>query len=267
MKSRVALITGASSGIGRACALHLAGRGFHVYGTSRSPAGEPGPFPMLPMDVIDNASVQRGIDAVLASEGRIDIVVNNAGIAIAGPLESTSIEEARRQMDVNLFGAFRVCRAVLPIMRGQGGGYIVNIGSIGGLIAIPYQPFYSASKFALEGMSESLRLEVGAMGIRVVIIEPGDTRTPITQNRAVTADTMTNDLYRSFPAALSRTASDEQNGPGPERVARLLGRIVDTPNPRLRYTVGPSPQRAAVWIKRLLPYRILEYGMRRYYGC
>src|SRR5260370_7836318 len=129
MDNRLALIPGASSGIGRACAAHLAARGIRVYGTSRNPPT----FTMLQVDVTDDQSVQSAIAGVLQREGRLDIVVNNAGIAIAGPLELTSIEEAHRQFDVNLFGAFRVCRAVLPIMRRQGSGYIVNIGSIGGL--------------------------------------------------------------------------------------------------------------------------------------
>jgi NAD(P)-dependent dehydrogenase (short-subunit alcohol dehydrogenase family) len=142
MAPRVALITGASSGIGRACATHLAACGVRVYGTSRIASAGQDPFPMLQMDVTDDQSVQRAIEAIIHREGRLDIVVNNAGIAVAGPLELTSVEEAKRQIDVNLFGAFRVCRAVLPIMRNQGGGYIVNIGSIGGLIAIPYQPLY-----------------------------------------------------------------------------------------------------------------------------
>jgi NAD(P)-dependent dehydrogenase (short-subunit alcohol dehydrogenase family) len=146
------------------------------------------------------------------------------------------------------------------------GGYIVNIGSIGGLIAIPYQPLYSASKFGLEGLTESLRLEVRPFGIRVVIIEPGDTRTEITQNRKMADATTNQQAYRSLAAALKRTADDEQHGPGPDVVARLLWRIVSTPNPRLRYTVGPPIQRSAVFMKRLLPYAVLEYGMRRYYG-
>lgn len=241
MDTRVVLIVGASSGIGRACATHLATRGLRVYGTSRSAPTEPGPVAILQMDVTDDESVQHAIDAILRREGRLDIVVNNAGIAIAGPLELTSIEEAKRQIDVNLFGAFRVCRVVLPSMRRQGGGYIVNVGSIGGLIAIPYQPLYRASKLALEGMTESLRLEVRSFGIRVVVIEPGDTKTEITQNRRMAEATANQQVYSSFAAALNRTASDEQHGPGPDGVARLLWRIVNTPHPRLRYTVGPRP--------------------------
>ena len=266
MDTRVALITGASSGIGRACATRLAASGLRVYGTSRSAVTGTGSVTMQQMDVTDDQSVQHAVDAVIEREGRLDIVVNNAGIAVAGPLELTSMEEAIRQVDVNLFGAFRVCQAVLPIMRRQSGGYIVNIGSIGGLIAIPYQPLYSASKFALEGMTESLRLEVRSLGIRVVIIEPGDTKTEITQNRRMAEATTNQHVYTSFAAALQRTASDEQSGPGPDGVARLLWRIVNTPHPRLRYTVGPAIQRAAVMMKRVLPYAAIEAGMRWYYG-
>ena len=128
-------------------------------------------------------SVEQAVATVLGREGRLDIVVNNAGMGIAGPVEDTSIEQAKRQLEVNFFGAFRVCRAVLPAMRRQRSGYIVNIGSIGGLIAIPYQSMYSASKFALEGLSEALRMEVRPFGIRVVIIEPGDHKTALTENR------------------------------------------------------------------------------------
>jgi NAD(P)-dependent dehydrogenase (short-subunit alcohol dehydrogenase family) len=265
MAHRVILITGASSGIGRACALHLTERGFRVYGTSRKAPAEAFPFTMLEMDVTGDASVQRAIAQLAAREGRIDCVVNNAGIALAGPLEKTSLEEAGRQLDVNLFGALRVCRAVLPIMRGQNAGYIVNIGSIGGLIAIPYQALYSASKFALEGISESLRLEVRSFGIRVVIIEPGDTKTPITQHRTIAVDASARNEYPAFSAAVKRMALDEQSGPGPESVARLLEKIINTPHPRLRYTTGPAVQRAAVFLKRLMPYAALEYGMRCYY--
>jgi len=266
METRNVLITGASSGIGRACGLYLHEHGFRVYGTSRRGSFDGNPFAMLQMDVSDDASIQHGVDTIIKRDGRIDIVVNNAGIAIAGPLESTSISEAQHQLDINFFGAFRVCRAVLPVMRRQRGGYIVSIGSIGGQIAIPYQSLYSASKFALEGMMEALRLEVRPFGVRVVLIEPGDTRTPITLNRTKAAEAATQNAYQSYSAALKRMEDDERNGPAPEGVARLLKRILNTPNPRLRYTVGPAVQRAAVWLKRLLPNGLVEYGMRKYYG-
>jgi NAD(P)-dependent dehydrogenase (short-subunit alcohol dehydrogenase family) len=267
---RVVLVTGASSGIGLACATHLAGRGFRVYGASRrAAAGSAGlaNVTMLTADVTDDHSVEQAVATVLDREGRLDILVNNAGMGIAGPVENTTIEQAKAQFEVNFFGALRVCRAVLPAMRSQRSGYIVNVGSIGGILAIPYQSMYSASKFALEGLSEALRMEVRPFGIRVVIIEPGDHKTALTKNRRFTETPAVAEAYRpSFEAALSKTAHDEQSGPGPEQIARLLHRIVNQRHPRLRHTIGPVPQRAAVWLKRLLPYSILEYSMRTYYG-
>src|SRR6201996_4216568 len=230
---RVVLVTGASSGIGLACATHLAAQGFRVYGTSRRPDSTlQGAGTMLAADVTDDRSVEHAVAAILDREQRLDIVVNNAGMGIAGPVENTSIEEARRQLEVNFFGAFRVCRAVLPALRSQRSGYIVNIGSIGGLIAIPYQAMYSASKFALEGLSESLRMEVRPFGVKVVIIEPGDHKTALTKNR-IEASGGTDAYSESYRAALARTAHDEQSGPGPEKIARLLYRIVNTREPRL----------------------------------
>jgi NAD(P)-dependent dehydrogenase (short-subunit alcohol dehydrogenase family) len=265
-RNKVALVTGASSGIGRACAELLAARGYRVYGASRRPAASSGVEP-ISIDVRDDASVRDAVATVIAREGRIDIVVNNAGIAIAGAVEDTSIEEARDQFDVNFFGVLRVCRAVLPVMREQRSGYVVNVGSIGGLVAIPYQGIYSASKFALEGFSESLRLEVSGLGVHVVLIEPGDHRTGLTGNRRMTVDSQINPVYTDrFRRAVERMAADEQNGPEPETVARLLLRIVTSPQPRLRYTVGPIPERAAIWVKRLMPYSLVEKAMNFYYS-
>jgi NAD(P)-dependent dehydrogenase (short-subunit alcohol dehydrogenase family) len=265
-QNRVVLVTGASSGIGRSCAAFLAARNFRVYGASRTP--QPNAlFEALAMDVRDDTSVDDAIACILKREGRIDVVVNNAGIAIAGAIEDTSIEEAREQFETNFFGVLRVCRRVLPAMREQQSGCIVNIGSIGGLVAIPYQGLYSASKFALEGLSESLRLEARRFGIRVVLIEPGDHRTALTQNRRSTTDSQTNLAYRDrFDRAIATMAADEQQGTEPEAVARLLYRIINRSRPRLRYTVGPIPERAAVWLKRLMPYAIVEKVMDSYYS-
>jgi short-subunit dehydrogenase len=170
------------------------------------------------------------------------------------------------QLEVNFFGVLRACRAVLPVMRERGSGYIVNIGSIGGLIALPYQGLYSASKFALEGLSESLRVEVKDFGIRVVIVEPGDHKTSFTENRRLTDESSGNSPYRDwFQRAVARMAADEQSNPGPERIARLVHKIATTANPRFRYTIGPGSQRAAVLLKRIAPYSIVESLMKRYY--
>jgi NADP-dependent 3-hydroxy acid dehydrogenase YdfG len=258
----VVLVTGASSGIGQACAALLAAQGCKVYGASRRALAVNGVTP-LAMDVTDDRSVANAVTMLLNREGRLDAVVNNAGIAIAGALEDCTIADAKEQFDVNVFGALRVCRAILPTMRQQRVGHIINIGSIGGLVAIPYQGLYSASKFALEGLTESLRLEVRDLGIRVVLIEPGDHRTALTQHRRI----VTSDVYREPSGrAIERMASDERNGADPEGVARLVYRIIRNPRPRLRYTAGPVVQRAAVWLKRLMPYAVMERAMRVYYG-
>jgi short-subunit dehydrogenase len=263
---QVVLITGASSGIGACCAAHLSKNGYRVYGGARGVVTAPGVEP-LTLDVADDASVARAVETVLAREGRIDVLVNNAGFGIAGAIEDTSIDEAREQFEVNFFGVLRMCRAVLPIMRQQKAGSIVNIGSIGGLMAIPFQGFYSASKFALEGLSEALRLEVRPFGIHVVLLEPGDHRTAFTQNRRSTLGSTEASVYGDrLERAVARMASDEQGGPSPEGIAELLFHVLKHPNPRLRYTVGPAAQRAAVWIKRIMPYAVMEKIMQDYYS-
>jgi len=264
-RGRVVLVTGASSGVGACCAAYLAERGYRVYGASRSAAAPTGVVP-LSIDVTDDASVSQAVAAVLDREGRIDVLINSAGFGVAGAVEDTTMEEAASQFEVNFFGTARVCRAVLPAMRSRGAGYIVNIGSIGGLIAIPFQGFYSASKFALEGLSESLRIEVRPFGIHVVLIEPGDHHTGFTRNRrSAAADTGVSAYRTRFERAIARMASDEQNGPKPDAIARLVQKVIDNSRPRLRYAAGPASQRAAVWLKRLLPNRIVEGIVTRYY--
>jgi NAD(P)-dependent dehydrogenase (short-subunit alcohol dehydrogenase family) len=267
---RVVLVTGASSGIGKCCSEFLARKGCRVYGGSRNPVSPEGsvpPFEPLRMDVTSDNAVRSACEQVINREGRLDVVVNNAGAGVAGAVEDTSLREAMEQFDVNFFGVVRVCRTVLPIMREQGAGYVINIGSIGGLIAIPYQGMYSASKFALEGLTEALRLEVRAFGIRVVLIEPGDHRTSFTQKRRLAKASLQNTAYRaSFDRAVGRMAADEQAGPEPDQIARLVYKLIHTRNPRLRYTVGPTPQRAAVWLKRIVPHSVMEKATKLYYA-
>jgi len=237
-----------------------------VYGASRSATTVPGAI-SLALDVTNDTSVAQVIDTILAREGRLDVLVNNAGHGIAGAIEETSIEEALAQFEVNFFGVFRMCRAVLPVMRRQGAGYIINIGSIAGLIAIPYQGLYSASKFAVEGLSEALRLEAGPFGVHVVLIEPGDHHTSFTQNRRSTAASSGGSAYRErFEGAVGRMVADEQGGPGPDAIARLLHRVITRPRPRLRYTTGSGAERAAVWLKRAMPYAVIEKMMQAYYS-
>ncbi len=268
--NRVVLITGASSGIGQACAKYLHERGYRVYGTSRRAAAEPAAdsagFTMLQMDVDSDESVANGIKLLLDREGRIDVVVNNAGNGIAGAVEDTSIEEAKAQMETNFFGSFRVCQAVLPSMRKQGSGYIVNISSAAGRISVPFQALYSASKFAIEGLTEALRMEVKPFGIRVAMIEPGDFNTGFTAGRRRNAASGQSSAYtEQFEAALGVMEADETGGPSPDKVGPLLERIINARSPRLRNTVGPFFEKIALGLKRFFPARVFEWGLTKYY--
>jgi NAD(P)-dependent dehydrogenase (short-subunit alcohol dehydrogenase family) len=267
---KVVLITGASSGIGQACAEHLARSGWRVFGTGRgapSAVQAGAAFEMVMMDVDDENSVRQCVKSVLAKAGRLDAVVNNAGIAIMGAVEDTSIEEAKSQLETNFFGVLRVCRATLPALRNNGGGHVVNISSLAGIIGLPFSGLYSASKFALEGVSESLRMECRAFGIHVVLVEPGDFRTNITTRRRIAAAAETSNAYReAFERCKQKQEQDETNAPGPEAVARLVGRILNDPRPRTRYSVGMLSQRMVVPLKRFLPQRLFEWAARRAFG-
>ncbi|MGQ9468169.1 MAG: SDR family oxidoreductase [Anaerolineae bacterium] len=267
----VVLITGASSGIGKACAEHLARRGYRVFGTSRRAPFPPAPpLPgqpvMLQMDVTQDESVQQAVDFIVRETGRLDVVVNNAGFGIAGAVEDTPIEAAKSQLETNFFGVLRVCRAALPVMRAQGEGLIVNISSLGGVIALPFQALYSASKFAVEGLTEALRLEVRPFGIRVTLIEPGDMRTGFTDQRVRVAASGEGSAYRAhFERTLQVVEHDERHGGSPETVAVLLERIIRSPNPAPRYRVGPAIQRLAAVLKGVLPGRLFEWALAKYY--
>jgi len=218
----------------------------------------------LPMDVRDDTSVTEAVERIHREAGRLDVVVNNAGIGIAGAVEDTSIEEAMDLLQTNFLGALRVCRAVLPHLRAQGGGTIVNISSIGGRIGLPFQGLYSASKFALWGLSEALRIEVRPFGIRVILVEPGDFYTGFTARRRLVASA--NPAYQGrFERALQRVEADEKAGGDPAAVARLVLKVVQLPNPRLRYTVGNPAQRLVAHARGVVPGHLLESGVTRYY--
>jgi NAD(P)-dependent dehydrogenase (short-subunit alcohol dehydrogenase family) len=269
-EGRVVLITGASSGIGQACAGHLHRCGYRVYGTSRRTAGDGEiaaiSFNMIKMDVDDEQSVRAGVEQVLNREGRLDAVVNNAGFGIAGAIEDTSTQEAKAQFETNFFGVLRVCRAVLPIMRAQQAGYIVNVGSMAGQVGVPCQGLYSASKSAVAGLTEALRLEVRPFGIHVVLIEPGDFVTDFPARRQRVDHSRSGNVYRErCEVALSIMENDERNGQAPIQVARLLEKVLRDPSPRLSYTVGPLSQRVAVALKKIVPSWFFEWGLAKYY--
>jgi NAD(P)-dependent dehydrogenase (short-subunit alcohol dehydrogenase family) len=263
---RSVLITGASSGIGHACARLFAARGYRVFGTSRKPERQaPEGFEMIAMDVTHDESVARGVEAVLAAVGHIDVVVNNAGYALACSVEDTTLAEAQRQFDTNFFGVLRVCRAVLPSMRARGSGMIINIGSLGGLVGLPYQGLYSATKFALEGLTESLRLELRPFGVTATVIEPGDIQTSITDNRSLGEAGRQSVYAASFERTLEIIQNEERNGPTAECVAELVVRVAEKRRPAIRYTAGRLSQRSSAWAKRWMPASLFERIIRDYY--
>jgi short-subunit dehydrogenase len=266
--SRVVLITGASRGIGKACAERLVAEGDNVYGTSRHPEAENGDrnLHMLAMDVNRDESVNAAVNKILAVERRIDVVINNAGFGIAGSVEDTSVEEGKSLFETNFFGVLRVCRAVLPTMRNMGRGTILNISSLGGRIGLPYQGLYSATKFAIEGLSEALRMELRQFGIDVTLVEPGDVCTDFTDSRLYTTGSVGSSPYhRSMERTMTVVERDERGGSSPGQIADLVMRILAKPSPKVRYSAGGLSQRAAAVLKQITPSRFFERAIMRYY--
>lgn len=260
--TRSVLVTGASAGIGHACAGALIAAGWTVTAASRrgtAPAGCDG----LVMDVDDDESVRSGVAAVLAARGHIDAVVTAAGWGLAGAAERCSVAEAKAQLETNFWGSVRIVQQVLPAMRAQGSGRIVLISSIGGEIGIPYQAFYSASKFALEGYGEALGYEVGPLGVHVTLVRPGNVRTDFTGSRRMAQAARHDDVYGEAAArSIGRMERDERNGVPPGDVADVVLRVLSSSRPPRRISVGKASERAAVLARRLMPFRLFEASAR-----
>ena len=264
----VVLVTGASSGFGQAISTALQQRGHRVYGTSRNPTAAARKFDtLIAMDVDDDASVIAAVAHVLADAGRIDAVVNNAGLGYAGALEDTAVEEARRQFETNLFGVHRVCRAVLPHMRERRSGHIVNMSSLGGLVTVPFQGMYCASKYALEAYTQALRMEVRPFGIQVAMIEPGDFATGFTAHRRMTAASTPGSPYaQRCRSAVAKMAEDEGVTTDVGPVVRAAIDSIESDRPPLRYPVASRLQLALVGLRHVLPQRLYEKLVMDHYG-
>jgi NAD(P)-dependent dehydrogenase (short-subunit alcohol dehydrogenase family) len=215
------------------------------------------------MDVDRDESVRKGIEEILRRTGRIDAVVAGAGWGLAGAVEQTSIEDAHEQLETNFWGAVRVVAGALPVMRAQGAGRVVLISSIGGIVALPFQAFYSASKFAMEGYGEALAHEVAPFGIQVTLVEPGNVRTDFTANRRDVVAPGGDDAYRQAATrAVSKMAEDEAKGVAPEVVAAVVERVLDARRPPRRASVGKMGERVGILAKRLMPYRAFEQAAK-----
>ena len=263
VKDSVALVTGASSGIGKATAERLAMSGYKVYGTSRRGAkGGQRPFAMLPLDVTSDESVEAVVGELIRLEGRIDLLVNNAGFGVApAGAEESSLDQARAIFDTNFFGIVRMTRAVVPHMRHQGSGRIINIGSVFGFLPAPYMALYAATKHAVEGYSESLDHELRTRGVRVSVIEPANTNTQFDANLLQPDAKL--DEYRAARAAVNKKMKDlVEDGDKPAVVADAVLKAALAARPKLRYAAG---RRASVLqlLRRFAPAGVLDAGIRR----
>jgi len=265
---KVILLTGISSGFGKETALLLAKAGHKVYGTVRKPCGTDPSVNEVLMDLAEPDSITAAVETVLKKEGRIDVLINNAGMHTGGPIETLPLETIKLQMQTNFLGLVQLTQLVLPGMRKQGGGTLINFGSIGGLMGLPYQGIYSSGKFAIEGFSEALRMEVKAFNIKVVVINPGDFHTSNSANRrSFLSPTGEGDPYQAqFAKTLSIIENDESKGWKPEVLARKLVRIVECKNPAHRYIIASLEQKLAVVLKYILPGKLFSKILRDHYG-
>jgi NAD(P)-dependent dehydrogenase (short-subunit alcohol dehydrogenase family) len=263
-KKPVALITGASSGFGRETAKALAQRSWQVFGTSRQTNPEKNDFcQMLTLDVRDDNSVSNCVEQILHQTPRIDLLVNNAGFGIYCFAEETDLQQAQDIFQTNLFGTARMTNAILPTMRKQRHGRIINVGSLGGLIAMPYRAFYSATKFALEGYTESLSYELAPFNIKISIVEPGFFRTALHQNMLKSTghipqyDIIRTQLDKYFGKGLRRTGN-------PAKVANLIANIAQTKSPKLRYRIGPYSTLMPC-LKTIMSQKLYTWCTRRWF--
>lgn len=252
------LITGTSSGIGAAVANYLHTKGYQVIGTSRKPATSNSDYQTIKLDVTEETSVKQCIQQATEILGTIDVLVNNAGIGISGPLEDTTIEESKWQFETNYFGVVRMTQAILPQMRARNKGMILNISSMLGLIGIPFQGHYAATKFALGGFTESLRYELASYDIEVTNINPGDFKTDFTKNRQF-IKTISPDYKKTFDSVTKISEESEADGADPIMIAKLIHQLVKKERGlKIRYNIGKTDQMLFLRLKNLIGDNLFE---------
>ncbi|WP_296682709.1 SDR family oxidoreductase [Flavobacterium sp.] len=264
--SKVVLITGGSSGIGKSIGTLLSQKGFTVYGTSRNPEKVSNAvFPLIALDVRDAASIQSAVATIIQEAGRLDIVINNAGVGITGPLEEIPMEEIKNNFETNFFGPIEVMKAALPQMRAQQSGLIINITSIAGYMGLPYRSVYSASKGALELITEALRMEVKSFGIQITNVAPGDFATNIAAGRFHAPVVQGSAYEKVYAGVLQTMDAHVDSGSNPNEMAEALYQIIQNPNPRIHYKVGVFMQKFSIVLKRILPDKVYEKMLMNHY--
>ncbi|SFU53691.1 Short-chain dehydrogenase [Pustulibacterium marinum] len=263
---KVVFITGASSGIGKAVGTFLKTKNYIVYGTSRNPSRiTDSPFPLVALDVRYTTSIQTAIQTVLEKEKRIDVLINNAGVGITGPLEEIPAEEIKNNFETNLFGPIEVMKAVLPAMRAQKGGTIINVTSIAGYMGLPFRSVYSASKGALELVTEALRMEVKPFNIQITNVAPGDFATNIASGR-YHAPLVKGSAYEdTYGYSLETMDAHVDGGSDPNDMAKAILEVIETEKPKIHYKVGAPLQKFSIVLKRILPDKIYEKMLMNHY--
>ncbi len=264
--SKVVLITGGSSGIGKSIGEFLNEKGFIVYGTSRSPEKYPdSKFPIIALDVKDVTTINTAIDIVIEKEGQLDVLINNAGAGITGPIEETPEEEIKNNFETNFFGPINVIKAVLPQMRSQNNGLIINVTSIAGYMGLPYRGVYSASKGALELITEAFRMELKNFNINMTNVAPGDFATNIAAGR-YHAPLLEDSPYKeSYGNTLDLMNEHVDAGSNPNVMAKAVYKIINTQNPKVHYKVGEFMQKFSIVLKRILPDTLYEKLLMNHY--
>ena len=264
--NKIVFITGGSSGIGRAIGEFLQEKGYTVFGTSRNPEQvKNSNIKLLALDVCNPESIHKAVAQLLAETGRIDILINNAGVGITGPIEEIPINEIKNNFETNVFGPIEVMKAVLPQMRAQRSGLIINITSIAGYMGLPYRGVYSASKGALELITEAVSMEVKGFGIQVTNVAPGDFATNIAAGRyhaPVVAGSAYEATYGTTLAAMNEHVD---SGSDPLEMAKAIYSIIQTKQPKLHYKIGAFTQRFSIVLKRVLPDRMYEKMLMKHY--
>ena len=257
--SKVVLITGGSSGIGKSVGEFLTQKGFKVYGTSRNPDNiKNHPFKLVALDVIESESITNAINTVISDAGRIDVLINNAGMGITGPVEETPTSEMRKVFDTNFFGAIDVMKAVLPKMRKQQSGLIINVTSIAGYMGLPFRGIYSATKGALEIVTEATRMEVKSFGIEVTNIAPGDFATNIAAGRYHTPVFNDSPYRENYQKNLDLMDVHVDSGGDPIQMAKAIYSVISKSSPKIHYKVGGFMEKFSIVLKRILPDKIYE---------
>jgi NAD(P)-dependent dehydrogenase (short-subunit alcohol dehydrogenase family) len=263
--SKVVLITGGSSGIGKSVGEFLHKKGYIVYGTSRNPEKiTNSSFPLIALDVRYTESIAHAVSQVISVSGRIDVLINNAGVGILGPLEEIPTDEIRNNFETNLFGPIEVMKAVLPKMREQRSGLIINITSIAGYMGLPYRSVYSASKGALEYVTEALRMEVRPFGIEITNVAPGEFATNIAAHR-YHVPVSRSSAYSNYASTIEVINSQVGGGDNPVKMAEAVFRIINTPKPNVHYKVGPFLSKFSIVLKRVLPDKMYEKMLMNHY--